>query len=59
MTAATTALAGEDESQLWGLVEQIARIRRADPAQLALVQDILRVLADHADRATRGRARRR
>ena len=59
VTAATTALAGEDESQLWGLVEQIARIRRADPAQLALVQDILRVLADHADRATRGRARRR
>jgi signal transduction protein with GAF and PtsI domain len=52
-------LTGEDESQLWALVERIARIRRADPAQLALVADILGVLADHADRAARSRTRRR
>ena len=56
---ATAGLVGEDESRLWALVEQIARIRRADPAQLELVADILAVLADHADRAARGRARRR
>jgi hypothetical protein len=59
VAAATTGLAGEDDSQLWTLVEQVARIRRSDPAQLALVTDILAVLADHADRAARARTRRR
>jgi len=59
VTQATADLSGEDESRLWTLVEQVARIRRADPAQLALVSDILVVLADHAERASRGRARRR
>lgn len=59
VSGALAGLAGEDESQLWTLVEQIARIRRADPAQLALVTDILAVLADHADRAARTRTRRR
>ena len=59
VSIATTGLAGEDDSHLWTLVEQIARIRRADPAQLGLVADILAVLADHADRANRGRQRRR
>ena len=59
VSAATVGLSGEDESLLWTLVEQIARIRRTDPAQLALVADILAVLADHADRAARGRTSRR
>jgi GAF domain-containing protein len=56
---ATVDLAGDDDSRLWTLVEQIARIRRTDPAQLDLVTDILAVLADHATRAARGRTRRR
>jgi GAF domain-containing protein len=56
---ATADLAGDDDSRLWTLVEQIARVRRADPAQLDLVADILAVLADHATRGARGRARRR
>jgi GAF domain-containing protein len=56
---ATEGLAGDDDSRLWALVEQIARIRRADPNQLDLVTDILTVLADHAARAARGRTRRR
>jgi GAF domain-containing protein len=45
----------EDESRLWSLVEQIARIGRADTAQLGLVVDLLAVVADHAERAARPR----
>jgi GAF domain-containing protein len=59
VAAATARLGGEDESRLWQLVEQVARIRRADPAQLDLVTEILTVLATHADRTARERGRRR
>jgi GAF domain-containing protein len=58
VAAATAGLEGEDGS-LWALVEQVARVRRADPSQLELVADLLSVLADHAERASRGRGRRR
>ncbi|MBF6606672.1 MAG: GAF domain-containing protein [Chloroflexi bacterium] len=57
--AATADLAGDDDSRLWALVEQVARVRRVDPGQLALVVDLLAVVADHAERAGRARARRR
>jgi signal transduction protein with GAF and PtsI domain len=59
IAAATAGLDDEDSGRLWLLVEQIARVRRADPAQLELVADLLAVLADHAERAARGRGRRR
>ena len=59
VAAATAGLEGDEGSRLWTLVEQVARVRRADPAQLELVADLLSVLADHAERAARGRGRRR
>ncbi len=59
VAAATAGLEGEEGSRLWSLVEQVARVRRADPAQLELVADLLAVLADHAERGARGRNRRR
>lgn len=55
---ATSDLGRDDESGLWALVDAVARIRRANPEQLALVTDLLGVLATHADRA-RPRAPRR
>jgi GAF domain-containing protein len=48
---ATSDLGRDDESGLWALVDAVARIRRANPEQLALVTDLLGVLATHADRA--------
>jgi signal transduction protein with GAF and PtsI domain len=59
VAAATAGLEAEDGARLWALVEQVARVRRADPAQLDLVADLLSVLADHAERGARGRSRRR
>jgi GAF domain-containing protein len=59
VAAATAGLEGDEGSRLWALVEQVARVRRADPAQLELVADLLAVLADHAERGARGRSRRR
>jgi signal transduction protein with GAF and PtsI domain len=59
VAAATAGLESEDGGRLWSLVEQVARVRRADPAQLDLVADLLAVLADHAERGARGRSRRR
>ncbi len=59
VAAATAGLEGDEGSRLWALVEQVARVRRADPAQLELVTDLLAVLADHAERGVRGRSRRR
>jgi GAF domain-containing protein len=59
---ATASLDREDDSRLWALVEAVAQVRRASPDQLALVADLLDVLARHAERAARdrgSRARRR
>lgn len=56
--AAAADLDRTDDARLWSLADQVARIRRADPAQVALVADLLAVLATHAERP-RTRARRR
>jgi GAF domain-containing protein len=56
-SAATAELDREDAGALWALVEQVARVRGADPTQLELVADLLAVLADHAERR-RASARR-
>jgi GAF domain-containing protein len=57
VAAATADLGRDDDSRLWALVEQVARIRGADPGALELVTDILGALVRHAERD--GRARRR
>ena len=59
VASATRGLDADDQSPLWALVEQIARVRRADSAQLGLLTDLLAVVAEHAERAARGRTRRR
>ena len=55
---ATRDLRRDDETGLWTLVEAIARVRRASPDQIALVADLLNVLADHAAAARPGPRRR-
>jgi GAF domain-containing protein len=55
--AAGEELARGDRTHLWALVDAVARLRQADPAQMGLVADLIAVLADHAERS--GRARRR
>lgn len=59
VAVATAGLDREDDSRLWGLVEQVARIRRADPAALELVTDLLEALARQAEREVRSRRRGR
>ena len=51
--AAGAELARGDETGLWGLADAIGRLRRADPAQIRLVADLIAVLADHAERSAR------
>ena len=50
---ATAGLDGADESRLWELADLIARVRRADPAQLDLVVELMTVLARHAEKTSR------
>jgi GAF domain-containing protein len=57
VAAATEGLDREDDARLWRLVEQVARVRGADPEALELVTDLLDALARHSERA--GRSRRR
>jgi len=59
VASASLELARGDNSGLWGLVDAIGRLRNADPAQTALVADLIGVLADHAERAARTRRRSR
>ena len=59
VAAATRDLHSEDEGALWTVVDTVARLRAADPAQLELVSDILGVLASRAERAADARSRRR
>jgi transcriptional regulator with GAF, ATPase, and Fis domain len=57
--AVSTAIADlgrEDAGRLWELVDQVARVRRSDPAQLSLVADLIGVLADHSEREERKRS---
>jgi GAF domain-containing protein len=57
--AAGEQLARGDQTGLWALVDAVARLRRADPAQMALVADLIGVLADHSERTSRPRRRGR
>ena len=57
--AATAELGRDDDSRLWALVEQIARIRRAGPDALELVTDLLAALARQVERDARTRRRGR
>ena len=59
VAAAGAELARGDQSGLWALVDGVTRLRHADPAQTALVTDLIRVLADHAERTTRSGRRAR
>jgi GAF domain-containing protein len=59
VATATAGLDREDDSRLWALVEQVARIRRANPAALELVTDLLESLARQAERDARSRRRGR
>ena len=60
---ATSDLDGEDEGRLWAIVDRVARLRAAEPAELELLAEILEVVARRAERragqrrrAGRGRA---
>jgi signal transduction protein with GAF and PtsI domain len=59
VAAATAGLDREDESRLWALVEQVARVRAADPDALELVTALLEALARQAERTSRARRRGR
>ncbi|MEO5885410.1 MAG: GAF domain-containing protein [Candidatus Limnocylindrales bacterium] len=50
VAAAIAELSGDDEGRLWALVDQVARLRRIDPGQIALVTDIIDALVRQADR---------
>ena len=56
LAAVGAELRAGDESGLWRLVDQVARIRLASPDQVALLADLLGVLAEHGERASRRRA---
>lgn len=59
VAAATAELGRDDDSRLWALVEQVARIRGVDPDALELVTDLLAALARQAERDARTRRRGR
>jgi GAF domain-containing protein len=59
VAVAVADLGRDDDTRLWSLVEQVARIRRADPQDLQLVTDILEALARQVERETRSRRRGR
>ena len=53
--AATAGLDTDDDAPFWRLVDQISRLRGLGDRELAMVTDILEVVAGHARRAQRGR----
>ncbi len=57
--AGTERLGRDDDSRLWELVEQVARIRGTDPDRLELVTDLLGAVARQAERDARARRRGR
>ena len=57
--AGTARLGRDDDSRLWEVVEQVARIRGSDPDRLELVTDLLGAIARQADRDNRARRRAR
>ena len=58
VAAATAGLDREDDSRLWALVEQVARVRRAEPEALELVAELLEVIARRSERGARTRRHR-
>lgn len=57
--AGTERLDRDDDTRLWALVEQVARIRGSDPDQLELVTDLVGAIARQAERDARARRRGR
>ena len=57
--AGTERLDRDDDTRLWALVEQVARIRGSDPDQLELVTDLLGAIARQGERDARARRRGR
>jgi GAF domain-containing protein len=47
---AVAELDRDDDGALWGLADEIARLRRADPAQIELVRELVAVLVRRAER---------
>ncbi len=54
----TAGLDDEEETPFWRLVDQVARLRGLSDSETTLVGDILEVVAAHAARSQRPRARR-
>lgn len=53
--AATEGLDQDVEAPFWALVDQVGRLRAFGDRELALLADMLRVIADHAARSSRQR----
>ncbi len=58
VSSATIGLDVDDEAPFWRLVDQVARLRSLSDGEVALVTDILSVVADHAGRRRRPQAGR-
>jgi GAF domain-containing protein len=54
----TAGLDADDESPFWRIADQVARLRGMSDRELALVADLLQVVATHAEQGQRGRLRR-
>jgi signal transduction protein with GAF and PtsI domain len=54
---AIAALGADGSDPLWALADEIARLARADPAELDLVRELLAVLVRRAEHGSAGRAR--
>jgi GAF domain-containing protein len=58
MADVSAGLDGEDDAPLWGIADEIARLRTADRGELELVREIIGVIARRAERAGNARLRR-
>lgn len=58
VATATADLDVDDEAPFWRLVDQVARLRALSDREIALVTDVLDVVAQHATRARRSRSGR-
>jgi GAF domain-containing protein len=55
VSAATAGLDADEGASFWRLVDQVSRLRGLSDREVALVGDILSVVASHAERGRRGR----
>lgn len=55
VSTATAGLDTDEAAPFWSVVDQVARMRGMSERELALVSDILDVVARHAERSQRGR----